>query len=227
MTSGKLYGNTASTHSADVYCNKLTTLTLPDAASMGGSLEGEAIVGWYWDGSDPYDWHNGHITKYTSIVNRNAAFCLIAAYGSNAAKIGKTEYKTLQDAITAAKDGETVVLLKDVTENVTATNKTIILDLNGHKVDGDSKDTVLTINGGNVTLTGDGTITGGAGYNGQQGGGVYIKGKANVVLESGTITGNHVVQQGGGVFIDEGTFTMSGGTITGNTAGYSGGGVFV
>ena len=43
-------------------------------------------------------------------------------------------------------------LLKDVTENVTATNKTITLDLADHKVDGDSKGTVLTIKGGKAGI---------------------------------------------------------------------------
>lgn len=114
-----------------------------------------------------------------------------------------------------------------MTENVTANSKEITLDLGSKTVTGTGNGTVLTINGGDVTLTGDGTITGGSGNNGKHGGGVKVNNDADFTMENGTITGNHVSEQGGGVFIDAGTFTMNGGSITGNTAGFSGGGVFV
>ena len=60
----------------------------------------------------------------------NVAF----ATGENEAKIGNTEYATLQEALEHASDNDTVTLLKDVTtEGVTLGIDTdIILDLGGH-----------------------------------------------------------------------------------------------
>ena len=43
-----------------------------------------------------------------------------AAATTDAAKVGETGYTTLADAITAAKDGDTVTLLADRTEDVTS-----------------------------------------------------------------------------------------------------------
>lgn len=63
------------------------------------------------------------------------------------------------------------------------------------------------------------------------GGGVRVAAGASVTLKSGTIRNNTAEQsrsgKGGGVFVEQGTFTMDGGTITGNSADFSGGGVAV
>ncbi len=49
------------------------------------------------------------------------------------AMIGSKEYSTLPDAITAAKDGDTIKLLKDVTvTKPIEVMKSMTLDLNGH-----------------------------------------------------------------------------------------------
>lgn len=67
---------------------------------------------------------------------------------NNVAKIGETEYETLEEAFEAVKDNETIVLLKDVTANVVLpSGKTAILDLNGQ-----------TING-YITVTGNSDVT--------------------------------------------------------------------
>ena len=57
------------------------------------------------------------------------------------------------------------------------------------------------------------------------GGGVYING-GSFTLQGGTITGGNQ-NFGGGVNVGGGTFTMTGGTISGCTAIYNGGGVYV
>ena len=69
-------------------------------------------------------------------------------------------YDTLADAITAAKNGETVKLLKDVTEAVTIpADKTITLDLNGKKLtNADGQDTITVALGASLTVTGSGTV---------------------------------------------------------------------
>ncbi|MBR3777676.1 MAG: hypothetical protein IKL02_08800 [Kiritimatiellae bacterium] len=67
---------------------------------------------------------------------------------NNVAKIGDTEYETLQAAFEAVKDNETIVLLKDVTANVVLpSGRMAILDLNGQ-----------TING-YITVTGNSDVT--------------------------------------------------------------------
>ena len=144
------------------------------------------------------------------------------------ASIGETGYETLQAAITAAENNAVVVLQKDVAETVTFRDKAVALDLNGYTVDGQGEGTVLTINGGSVTLmdsVGTGAITGGA--NSKHGGGVKVDGNAAFVMEGGAITGNSATEWGGGVCVDYGTFTMDGGTISKNTAKNNGGGVAV
>jgi hypothetical protein len=62
------------------------------------------------------------------------------------------------------------------------------------------------------------------------GGGVYVD-DGTFTMSGGEISGNYASSTsysvGGGVYVSGGVFTMSGGTISGNTAGYYGGGVNV
>ena len=87
-----------------------------------------------------------------------------------AAKVGDSYYATLAAAITAAQNGDTVTLLKDVTEAITIpAGKTITLDLNGKKLvnsetaqdknipDADRKHTITN----NGTLTIEDSVGGG------------------------------------------------------------------
>ena len=78
---------------------------------------------------------------------------------TKAAKIGDTEYDTLQAAINAASDGgNTVVLLKDLTESITIdSGKTITLDLNGNKLTNTAGQHTIT-NNGTLTIIGTGTV---------------------------------------------------------------------
>lgn len=71
------------------------------------------------------------------------------------AKIGSTEYSTLADAIAAAKDGETIVFLKDIKSTKAVTIPTAVtLDLNSKLWIINSG---LTVNAA-TTITGDGEI---------------------------------------------------------------------
>ena len=66
------------------------------------------------------------------------------------AKVGETEYATLQEAVDAA-DGKTVQLLTNVTVSITIeSGKTVTLDLNGN---------TLTNEAGKHTITNNGTLT--------------------------------------------------------------------
>ncbi len=142
-----------------------------------------------------------------------------------AAEVGGQQYETLQEAVNAAEEGDTITLLENVTENITFNNKAVTLDLNGNTVSGTGSGTVVTINGGDVILTGDGEITGGEGA--RHGGGVKIDKGGSFTMNGGIITGNSAVEWGGGVCVDDGTFTMNDGEISGNNAAHVGGGVAV
>lgn len=83
------------------------------------------------------------------------------------AMINSNEYATLQEAINAANDGDTITLCLDSAQNLTIENKKdLTLDLNGHtitKTDNGSNTgeaTVLTVKNSNVNFVGDGLITG-------------------------------------------------------------------
>ena len=108
-------------------------------------------------------------------------------------------YETLQAAIDAAENGETVVLAKDVTENINI-NKSITLDLKGKTLTGFGDDSVVTITGAetNVTITSSaeekGKITGG--NNLSNGGGFSIQ-DATVNLHNLSITENKAIGIGG------------------------------
>ena len=80
-----------------------------------------------------------------------------AAAVDNAAKIGTTEYATLNEAIKAVSDGETITLAEDVREDaVIPANTTVTLDLNGHTITNQADHTIH--NYGNLTIEGEGTI---------------------------------------------------------------------
>ena len=112
-----------------------------------------------------------------------------------------TTYETLQAAIDAAENGETVVLARDVTENINI-NKSITLDLKGKTLTGSGDDSVVTITGSDtkVTVTSSaeekGVITGG--NNPSNGGGFSIQ-DATVSLHNLSITENKAIGDGGGV----------------------------
>lgn len=65
---------------------------------------------------------------------------LTFAEGSAVAKIGDAEYDTLQKAIDAAKDGDTVELLADVTDTIWIKQKSITLNGNDHKIERSNSD---------------------------------------------------------------------------------------
>ena len=127
-----------------------------------------------------------------------------AAATTDAAKVGETGYTTLDDAITAAKDGDTVTLLADRTEDVTITTS-ITLDLGGK--------TLTNTNAGNATLTVaagatatvmNGRIDGGTGY-------YNIQNKGTATFEDVTATagnnGSSMIDNYGDLTINSGDYS--------------------
>ena len=152
----------------------------------------------------------------------------------SAAKIGEKAYPTVADAIADAQQDDTIVLLRDVTENITI-NKSLTLNLGGFTLSGDTEAAVVTISGDKPQVTvKNGTVTGGR--NPQNGGGFAID-SAVVQLEDLTITGNEAVGGngngevgGGGIYASHADVSMrivtvSENSVTGSSS--DGGGILV
>lgn len=114
-------------------------------------------------------------TDYGEIVNKNANEVLaevskghwMKPAENTVAMIGAKEYTTLPDAITAAKDGDTIKLLKDVTvTKPIEVMKSMTLDLNGHVLTAATastatvKNSAIWVTAEKVNLTIDGTTAG-------------------------------------------------------------------
>ena len=114
-------------------------------------------------------------TDYGDIVNKNANEVLVEVSKGHwvkpnedtVAMIGSKEYTTLPDAITAAKDGDTIKLLKDVTvTKPIEVTKSMTLDLNGHVLTAATastatvKNSAIWVTAEKVNLTIDGTTAG-------------------------------------------------------------------
>ena len=114
-------------------------------------------------------------TAYGDIVNKNANEVLVEVskghwvkpHEETVAMIGAKEYTTLTAAITAAKDGDTIKLLKDVTvTKPIEVMKSMTLDLNGHVLTAATastatvKNSAIWVTAEKVNLTIDGTTAG-------------------------------------------------------------------
>ncbi len=128
--------------------------------------------------------------------------------GANEAKIGSTEYLTLQEAIQAAQAGGTITLLKDVSAQDDATWENVNIDLAGH--------TITVPTGKNLVITG-GTFTSN-GYNF-----LNIEGTANISGGTFKSTLKATSDNGDGKSIVKvqagGTLNMSGGKIDASETG--------
>lgn len=135
-----------------------------------------------------------------------AAFSLTALAADGAATVGGTGYATLADAIAAAKDGETVTLTADATEDVTI-DKNITLDFGTKTLTGTgaaSKATLTVAKGATATVK-NGSIVGGASY-------YTIQNNGTATFEELTATAGNT----GSSMIDNwGTLTITSGTYTG------------
>ena len=128
------------------------------------------------------------------------------------AKIGNAEYATLQEAVNAAAEGQTIVLLKDVNASSGVTvGKKIVLDMNGKKLYNtvdiwDTSWSLISVQAnGDLTITGNGTFA--AKENDCYAVDVQAGGK--VTIQNGTFIGNiHAV------YVYTGTAIINGGTYT-------------
>ena len=140
------------------------------------------------------------------------------------AAIGAIGYATLADALAAAKDGETVKLLADVTESVTiAADRTLTLDLNGKTLSAGKASEALTVTGhltiDDTSAAKSGRVVGDGRY------AVYMNNRTAHVGEAavgGSLTLNAGSLEGAthGVYIlaNQAAFTMNGGKVSATKA---------
>ena len=156
--------------------------------------------------------------------------------GKFVAEIGSQGYESLQAAIEAAQDGQTVTLLADATEDVVI-SKGITLDLGGKTLTNtNAGNATISVQSGTVTVK-NGNVVGGTGYYN-----IEAKKDANLTLTDVTATagntGSSMIDNWGTLTITSGTYTgglnvvkseegskltITGGTFTGNyaTNGYT------
>ena len=184
----------------------LTAGLLPGGAS--GDIE--------WDTSDSSvaTVSNGMVTAVglgratiTATAQGVSAECTVHV---GAASIGDTYYATFSDAVGAARDGDTLVLLKNATAAQTNVSKSFTLDLNGKTLSTTGTIQIKSTGGNTLTITdssGDnsGTIISSVHA-------IDIITKCALVVNGGSIrsTSTYGIKNNSG-----GTFTISGGYVYG------------
>ena len=132
------------------------------------------------------------------------------------AKIGGNEYATLQEAVDAATEGQTIVLLKDVEiAGVVTVGKKVVLDMNGKKLYNSTTDIWNEGTGAwsliSVRANGDLTITGNGTFAAKENDcfAVDVQAGGKVTIQNGTFIGNvHAV------YVEIGEAVINGGTYT-------------
>ena len=141
---------------------------------------------------------------YTTVANADGTYSVAAGVAQVAGKA----FTSLQAAIDAAQDGETVTLLTDATEDV-AISKSITLDLGSKTLTNtNAGKATISVQGGTVTVK-NGNVTGGTSYYNIE---VTKGSNANLTLADVTATAGNT----GSSMIDNwGTLTIESGTYTG------------
>ena len=132
------------------------------------------------------------------------------------AKVGDTYYKTLAEAVAAAKNNETVTLLKnaETTVELSFINKAITLDLNGKTVSGTFTDNFSVIEAGeNASLTVQDTSVAGTGKIASNKYGISARDGGALIVKRGTIESEYAPLSGNNTAGDM-NFTVNGGTLT-------------
>ena len=140
------------------------------------------------------------------IPTQNADGTYSVKVGKYVAEIGSQGYESLQAAIDAAQDGQTVTLLADAAEDVVI-SKSITLDLGGKTLTNTNVGkATISVQSGTVTVKNGNVVGGNDYYN------IEAKKDANLTLTDVTATAGNT----GSSMIDNwGTLTITSGTYTG------------
>ena len=123
------------------------------------------------------------------------------------AEVNGVSYSSLQEAINAAQDGETVTLLANAVEDVVI-GKSITFDLGGKTLTNTNSDkATISVQGGTVAVK-NGSVVGGTSYYNIE----VTKNSANLTLTDVTATAGN---NGSSMIDNYGTLTITSGTYTG------------
>ena len=238
MSTGKVTINGGTFSSKAAYQNKYYVLNI-----QNGNAATITVNGGSFENFDPFqgDDHDGgnFCADGVGVDNVDGTFTAVkdmTAQLLDADGNSVKAYKTLVEAFTAAIEGQTVRLLKDLTEDVTI-NKNITLDLGGKTLTntGAGKATITIAKDATATVK-NGTVKGGTSYYNIQNNGTatfegltatagntgssMIDNWGTLTIESGTYTGGlNVVKSE-----EDSTLVINGGTFTLDyaTSGYTG-----
>jgi hypothetical protein len=140
---------------------------------------------------------------------------------------------SLRAALTSANDGDTIDFQAAVTGAVTLTTGQLIVDksvaisgpgANNLTVDANHASRVFYVSPSTTVTISGLTITNGS-FNGN-GGGIYND-HATLTVTNSTLSGNSApASDGGGIYNDNGTITITNSTLSGNSGPASGGGIY-
>lgn len=200
-----------------------TVMIRSDRQALYGRLDvlgGTVTASINEDGSDahPYDVAQLASYKYLNVVTGPADVAKNTTTG--------TGYATLQDAFNAVEDGQTILLLSNISLTTTVTvangvSKSFEIDLNGKTLDGGSVVAITHKGTGAITIKGSGTVKSNN-YDTFEGA-INNQGTGSIIVSGGTVQGNQTAifnQQKGTIIITGGTvsgvrgiFNNSGGTV--------------
>ena len=218
---------TTSTNSAAVQVG-----TNSDATINGGTITGKKVLngneenitvtgGTFTDGENKID-----VSEYipTGTLYQNEDGTVVPTEES-VAKVNNIPYTSLDDAIKAAANGETITLLKNIKlEKYISSGTKTVIDLAGYKITApDGSYIIVVAKGCSFTLNdsseeGTGALTGGTGDN-SHAGAVTVQNGGSFTMNGGNIIGNTGTTSAAGVSLgSDSSFTMTGGSITDNTS---------
>lgn len=218
---------TTSTNSAAVQVG-----TNSDATINGGTITGKKVLngneenitvtgGTFTDGENKID-----VSEYipTGTLYQNEDGTVVPTEES-VAKVNNIPYTSLDDAIKAAANGETITLLKNIKlEKYISSGTKTVIDLAGYTITAPDGSYIIVVAGGcSFTLNdsseeGTGTLTDGTGDN-SHAGAVTVQNGGSFTMNGGNIIGNTGTTSAAGVSLgSDSSFTMTGGSITDNTS---------
>lgn len=202
-------------------------VTPPTTASEPEWEENTADIPVEWDSAPEYDPETEGEYVFTPVIEGYTVSAelpkiivtvgvpmLLELASTDVAQIGDTGYATLQGAVDAVEDGQTIRLLSNIALAATVTvatgdHKSFALDLNGKTLDGGSN-TAITHNGtGVLTIQNSGKVQNNS--TSFATGAINNLGTGSILVTGGTVQGKET-----GIFNQRtGTITVSGGTISG------------
>lgn len=134
--------------------------------------------------------------------------------------IGTTEYDTLQEAVNAVSEGDTIRLLRNISLTGTVTiadtnNKSFTIDLKGRTLNSGNMTALVHNGSGTLTIrdsaSGEGgKVTGTKRY--YQSGMIYLNG-GSLVVESGTVENTGINGNENAIYVSSGSVTVKGGVV--------------